>query len=63
MLAKARNILKTLNHRGAGEIVAVALIILFIILVAVNPIKNLGETTSQGISNLNQQMEEVLNND
>jgi len=48
------------NSKGFSEIVAVALIILFVILVAASPIKNLGKTTSSGISNLNTQMEETL---
>ncbi|MBE3592217.1 MAG: flagellin [Thermoanaerobacter sp.] len=49
------------NSKGFSEIVAVALIILFVILVVANPIKNTGQTTSRGISNLNSQMEQVLN--
>jgi len=49
------------NSKGFSEIVAVALIILFVILVVANPIKNIGQTTSTGISNLNSQMEQVLN--
>ncbi|NNG67195.1 flagellin [Caldanaerobacter subterraneus] len=49
------------NSKGFSEIVAVALIILFVILVTANPIKNTGQTTSRGISNLNSQMEQVLN--
>ncbi|EGD51603.1 hypothetical protein TheetDRAFT_1563 [Thermoanaerobacter ethanolicus JW 200] len=49
------------NSKGFSEIVAVALIILFVILVVANPIKSTGQTTSRGISNLNSQMEQVLN--
>jgi len=49
------------NNRGANEIVAMALILLFIILAAAPYIRNLGQTTSNGISNLNTQMEQVLN--
>jgi len=49
------------NSKGFSEIVAVALVILFVILVAATPIRNLGQTTSSGISNLNTQMQQVLN--
>ncbi|EIV99950.1 archaellin/type IV pilin N-terminal domain-containing protein [Thermoanaerobacter siderophilus] len=56
------SIKKTLgNSKGFSEIVAVALVILFVILVAATPIRNLGQTTSSGISNLNTQMQQVLN--
>lgn len=48
------------NKKG-NEIVAIALILLFIILAAAPYIRNLGQTTSTGISNLNTQMEQVLN--
>ncbi|WP_083768255.1 flagellin [Thermoanaerobacter mathranii] len=48
------------NTRG-NEIVAIALILLFIILAAAPYIRNLGQTTSTGISNLNSQMQQVLN--
>ncbi|MDN5332128.1 MAG: hypothetical protein PWP45_1353 [Tepidanaerobacteraceae bacterium] len=48
------------NKKG-NEIVAIALILLFIILAAAPYIRNLGQTTSTGISNLNSQMQQVLN--
>lgn len=49
-----------LNRKG-NEIVAIALILLFIILAAAPYIRQLGETTGSGINNLNSQMEQVLN--
>ena len=51
-----------LNKKG-NEIVAVALVLLFIILAAAPYLKTLGETTSTGIRNLIKQMEKVLDND
>ncbi|TYP56820.1 flagellin [Thermosediminibacter litoriperuensis] len=52
---------KVLSNTRGNEIVAIALILLFIILAAAPYIRNLGQTTSTGISNLNTQMEQVLN--
>jgi predicted PurR-regulated permease PerM len=57
-----RRILNILCNRKGNEIVAVALILLFLILAVAPYIRTLGETTKSGIENLNQQMEEVLNN-
>lgn len=51
-----------LKDKKGNEIVAIALILLFIILAAAPYIRNLGQTTSSGISNLNSQMQQVLNN-
>ena len=50
-----------IKNKKGNEIVAIALILLFIILAAAPYIRNLGQTTSTGISNLNTQMQQVLN--
>jgi len=51
---------KYLNKKGA-DIIAIALILLFIILAASPYIKDLGNTTKNGVDNLNTQMEDTLN--
>ncbi|MBP2072942.1 flagellin [Thermoanaerobacterium saccharolyticum] len=63
MLKKFKGSIKKflLNSKGLSELVSIALVILFVVLVAANPIRNLGQTTSSGISNLNSQMQQVLN--
>lgn len=48
------------NRKGA-DIVAIALVLLFIILAVAPYIKNLGTTTKNGVNNLNTQMEDTLN--
>jgi|GEM_PF-1183778 len=53
---------RVLSDRKGNEIVAIALILLFIILAAAPYIRSLGNTTSSGIQNLNSQMQQVLNN-
>lgn len=66
MLKKIGEVFKSFKKhvmdKKGNEIVAVALVLLFIILAAAPYLKTLGETTSTGIDNLNTQMEEVLNN-
>jgi hypothetical protein len=52
---------KHLFNKKGNDIVAVALILLFIILAAAPYLRNLGQTTSNGVNNLNTQMEDVLN--
>lgn len=60
MLKKIKEFFKKyLNEEGA-EVIAIALIFLFIILVAAGPIKNLGKTTGDAVTNLNTQMENTL---
>ncbi|ADL67859.1 archaellin/type IV pilin N-terminal domain-containing protein [Thermoanaerobacterium thermosaccharolyticum] len=63
MLRNFKSLIKKslLNSKGFSEIVSIVMIILFVILVAASPIRNLGQTTSSGISNLNGQMQQVLN--
>lgn len=53
---------KHIMNKKGNEIVAVALVLLFIILAAAPYLRTLGQTTSTGIDNLNTQMEEVLTN-
>lgn len=61
MLKKIKELFKKhLFNKKGNDIVAVALILLFIILAAAPYLKNLGQTTSNGVNNLNTQMEEVL---
>jgi hypothetical protein len=61
MLKKIKDTIKKyLSNRKGNEIVAAALILLFIILAAAPYLQDLGETTSQGVENLNSKMEEVL---
>lgn len=54
---------KYLSNRRGNEIVAIALVLIFIILAAAGPLRNLGNTTSEGVLNLNTQMEDVLSGD
>ncbi|NLC11774.1 MAG: flagellin [Firmicutes bacterium] len=54
---------KYFSNRKGNEIVAIALVLIFIILAAAGPLRNLGDTTSKGVSNLNTQMENVLSGD
>jgi len=51
---------KSLFNKKGNEIVAIALVLIFIILAATPYLKTLGETTSDGIEGLNSRMEEVL---
>lgn len=52
---------KSLFNKKGNEIVAIALVLIFIILAATPYLKTLGKTTSDGIEGLNSRMEEVLN--
>ncbi|MCG1012974.1 flagellin [Tepidanaerobacter sp. GT38] len=54
---------KYFSNRKGNEIVAIALVLIFIILAAAGPLRNLGNTTSEGVLNLNTQMEDVLSGD
>ncbi|KUK11526.1 MAG: Uncharacterized protein XD50_0309 [Clostridia bacterium 41_269] len=61
-LQKIRDSIKKFKeNRKGNEIVAVALILLFIILAVAPFIRNLGQTTGQGVNNLNSEMQNVLN--
>lgn len=51
---------KSLFNKKGNEIVAVALVLIFIILAAAKPLKTLGDITSDGIESLNSQMVQVL---
>ena len=51
---------KYLSNRKGNEIVAIALVLIFIILAAAGPLRNLGDTTSDGIEGLDSQMKQVL---
>lgn len=51
---------KHLKSSKGNEMIALALVLIFIILAATPYLKNLGKTTGDGISNLNTQMSEVL---
>lgn len=51
---------KYFSNRKGNEIVAVALVLIFIILAAVGPLNTLGETTKKGIEDLNTRMEQAL---
>lgn len=63
MLKKIKKTLKGvkryLNKKG-NEMVAIALVLIFIILAGAPYIKKLGETTANGIDKLNTEMEDVL---
>ena len=54
---------KYFSNRKGNEIVAIALVLIFIILAAAGPLRTLGKTTSEGVLNLNTQMEDVLSGD
>ncbi|WP_422445304.1 flagellin [Thermoanaerobacterium sp. DL9XJH110] len=56
-----KKIKEHITSRKGAEIVAIALVLLFIILAAAPHIKTLGRTTGTGVSNLNTQMEDTLN--
>lgn len=51
---------KSLFNKKGNEIVAIALVLIFIILAATPYLKTLGKTTSDGIEGLNLEMEQVL---
>jgi hypothetical protein len=51
---------KYFSNRKGNEIVAIALVLIFIILAAAGPLKTLGDTTSKGIDGLNSRMGQVL---
>ncbi len=51
---------KYFSNRKGNEIVAIALVLIFIILAAAGPLSSLGETTKDGIEGLNSEMEQVL---
>jgi len=52
---------KYFSNRKGNEIVAIALVLIFIILAAAGPLRTLGNTTKNGIEGLNSRMEQVLN--
>lgn len=54
---------KYFSNRKGNEIVAVALVLIFIILAAAGPLGTLGETTKNGVLDLNEKMEDVLSGD
>lgn len=62
MFRKAVELLKrfTRNKKGSSEIVGIVLILLFIVLVAAKPIKNLGATIANGLTQLNTEMTSEL---
>lgn len=62
MFKKVKNLFKkhVVQSKKGSEIVAIALILLFIILVAAPRIKTLGDTTSRGVDSLNTQLEDTL---
>lgn len=51
---------KSLFNKKGNEIVAIALVLIFIILAAAPYLSSLGKTTSEGIEGLNSEMEQVL---
>ena len=58
MLKKAKELL---SDKKGEAIIGFVIVLIFIILVAAPHVKNLGKTTSSGVSNLNDQMETTLN--
>lgn len=62
MFKKIKNLFKkyVVQSKKGSEIVAIALILLFIILAAAPKIKTLGDTTSKGVGSLNTQLEDTL---
>jgi Flp pilus assembly pilin Flp len=62
---KAKALLQTVtrfleDEDGSAEIIGLALILLFVVLAVSGRIKNLGATMDNGISSLDQQMQQAL---
>ncbi|WP_213974957.1 flagellin [Tepidanaerobacter acetatoxydans] len=56
-----KRIKELLANKKGEAIIGFVIVLIFIILVAAPHVKNLGKTTSNGVSNLNDQMEDTLN--
>lgn len=66
MLCKINNQIKRVkkflkDKRGSAEIIAFAIILIFVILALAPKIKDIGSTIQQGTDNLNQELGEQLN--
>jgi hypothetical protein len=57
---KVKGFLKNVLDQKGSEIIAIALILIFVILIAAKPIKNLGKTTETGVTNLNTELSTTL---